>query len=152
MFLLSGLMLPLLLLAEESTLVVELSNGNKSYFKLQEKPIVRMSDGRVYIESNMVETGFLTSNVVKFYFSSDETAVEDIARDDFLFTQSGNNQYNISNIYERYQIIVCDSAGRLFNSCVSLNGNEAQISLEGCPEGIYIIKVGNKQNIKVIRK
>lgn len=152
LFLLSALMLPLLLLAEESTLVVELSNGNKSYFKLKEKPIVRMSDGKVFIESKMVETSFSTSNVSKFYFSSEETAVEDIVRDDFLFTQSGDNQYVISNIEEKEHVIVCDSAGRLYNRCVSLNGNEAQISLEGCPKGIYIIKVGNKQTIKVVRK
>lgn len=151
-FLLSALMLPLLLQAEESTLVVELSNGNKSYFKLQEKPIVRMSDGRVYVESNRVETSFLISNVAKFFFSSEGTAVDDIARDDFLFTQSGDNQYTISNIQEREQIIVSDSAGRLYNRCISVSGNEVLISLEGCPKGIYVIKVGNKQTIKIIKR
>lgn len=137
--------------AAETTLVVELVNGQQAYYKLQEKPVLTMSGTKVRIESNMVEVGYERSNVKKFYFTNEDTAIKDVKMDDVVFTQTSDDEMVISNVGKEY-VVVCDVAGHIISDCVSKNGDSVTISLGNSKKGVYIIKVGNKQTIKITKK
>lgn len=153
------LMLAVLLLslgnrAEETTLVVKKKNGDITYYKLQERPILSFWGSELKIE-NKTTTIYERSEILKFYFEKLPGAgIEDVREneDALIIAQTDNGKWVISNLADNENIIVSDIAGRLYNGLVSKNGSDAVIDLISCPKGIYIIKVGNNQSIKITRK
>ena len=147
-------LLPTGTLAANSTLVVELKDGKQAYFILSEKPVLTTSGSQMRIESESVEISYERSDVLRMYFADESVGVDDIETDEdnVVFTQTGTNRLAISNLSEKDRIIVSNLAGRLYNDCVSRNGTDAIVDLDGCPKGVYIIKIGNKQTIKMTKK
>lgn len=147
-------LLPAGTLAAGSTLVVELKEGKQAYFILSEKPVLTTFGSQMRIESESVEISYERSDVLRMYFADGSVGVDDIEinESNVVFTQTETYRLAISNLSEKDRIIVSNLAGRLYNDCVSRNDTDAIIDLEGCPKGVYIIKVGNKQTIKMTKK
>lgn len=147
-------LLPAGTLAAGSTLVVELKEGKQAYFILSEKPVLTTFGSQMRIESESVEISYERSDVLRMYFADGSVGVDDIETNEsnVVFTQTETYRLAISNLSEKNRIIVSNLAGRLYNDCVSRNDTDAIIDLEGCPKGVYIIKVGNKQTIKMTKK
>ena len=147
-------LLPAGTLAAGSTLVVELKEGKQAYFILSEKPVLTIFGSQMRIESESVEISYERSDVLRMYFADGSVGVDDIETNEsnVVFTQTETYRLAISNLSEKDRIIVSNLAGRLYNDCVSRNDTDAIVDLEGCPKGVYIIKVGNKQTIKMTKK
>ena len=147
-------LLPAGTLAAGSSLVVELKNGKQTYFILSEKPVLTSFGSQMRIESKSVEISYERSDVLRMYFADESVGVDDIETDknNVVFTQIGSNRLRISNLSEKDRIIVSNMAGRLYNDCVSRNDSDAIVDLDGCPKGVYIINIGNKQTIKMTKK
>lgn len=147
----AALMILLGIHAAETSLVVELTNGQKVYYKLIEKPVLTMSDSKIRIESNMVETGYERSNVTRFYFTNEDTGIKGVTMESFMFTQTADDEFIISNVGSE-RIIVSNLSGHIYTNCVKKSGSDAVVSLRGCTKGVYIIKIGNLQSIKITKK
>lgn len=147
-------LLPVSTLAAGSTLVVELKNGKQAYFFLSEKPVLTTYGSQVNIESETVKTSYERTDVLRMYFADESVGVDDIEKkeNNIVFTQTEPNRLTISNLSEKDEIIVSNLAGRLYSGCVSRNGTDAIVDLGSCPKGVYIIKIGNKQTIKMTKK
>lgn len=147
-------LLPAGTLAAGSTLVVELKEGKQAYFILSEKPVLTTFGSQMRIESESVEISYERSDVLRMYFADGSVGVDDIETNEsnVVFTQTETYRLAISNLSEKDRIIVSNLAGMLYNDCVSRNDTDAIVDLEGCPKGVYIIKVGNKQTIKMTKK
>lgn len=150
----AALLLPLGIFAANSTLVVELKNGKHAYFILSEKPILTPHGSMVKIESENVMASYERSDVMRMYFADESVGVDDIEkeRNSIVFTQTEPYRLTISNLSEKDEIIVSNLAGRLYSGCVSRHGTDAIVDLGSCPKGVYIIKIGNKQTIKMTKK
>lgn len=151
---LAALLLPLCLWATNSTLVVKLKDGKQAYFILGEKPVLTPHGSQVKIESESLKTSYERSDVMRMYFADESVGVDDIEKEEnnMVFTQTEPNRLTISNLSEKDEIIVSNLAGRLYSGCVSRNGTDAIVDLGSCPKGVYIIKIGNKQTIKMTKK
>lgn len=154
LFMLAALLLPLGILAASSTLVVELKDGKQAYFILSEKPVLTTFGSRMNIESETVKTSYERSDVLRMYFADESVGINDIEKEEnnVVFTQTEPNRLTISNLSEKDRIILSNLAGRLYNDCVSRHGKDAIVDLGSCPKGIYVIKIGNKQTIKITKK
>lgn len=112
-----------------------------------------MSGTMLNIKSSTLEMSFERSNVAKFYFVNGPTAIKEIGeKASVTYRQSAPNQLTVFGLTVQDGIVVCNLAGHVFNDCVERNGEEAIIDLNRCPQGIYIIKIGKKQTIKMIKK
>lgn len=149
----AALLLPLGILAANSTLVVELKDGKLAYFILSEKPILTPHGSMVKIESENVMASYERSDVMRMYFADESVGVDDIEKEEnnMVFTQTEPNRLTISNLSEKDEIIVSNLAGRLYSGCVSRHGTDAIVDLGSYPKGVYIIKIGNKRNKQTIK-
>ena len=140
---------------ERNTLVLEMKDGQDYRFSLKEKPVLTMPGGKVKIETSEVTASYDLQNVVRFYFTSDgsgDTAIREITNEQVGFTQTTDNRLIISNLSEKDRVIVCGLNGQLYNHCISHRGRDAEVNLNSCPKGLYIIKIGKNQSIKIAKK
>ena len=152
LWLLISLTFPLGVFGEGATLVVELANGTKEVYRLSDKPVLSMTGTKLKVESNIVETSYERTDITKFYFADEATSVLELENTIFDFSKTADDEYMLSNVSENFTVTVYDISGRLFDKSVTRLGDSIVVSLNNCPKGLYIIKLGNKQNIKVIRK
>jgi len=147
-----AMLLPLFARGAETALVVELISGEKYSFKLLEMPLVTVPDENLIIDSKTTYVAILRKNVSRFYFAVEKTAIGTTKEDDFHITQMTKDCLTISGISEKDRVIVCDLTGRLYQDSAIRNGANVVIDLSNCPKGVYIIKIGNKQTIKIGKK
>ena len=150
-FLLAFLMLPMTMLAIDTSLVVELTNGQTANYLLQDKPTLTVAGTQLKIATATVQASYERSEVKKFYFTTESTSVNEIVKNAFVYKQTDANHLEISGLSEDERITVCDMAGRTMGTVSQTNG-AALISLSGHQRGVYLIKVGNSQTIKFIKK
>lgn len=150
---LAMLALPICLHAEKNTLVVELKNSQTVKFNFLDKPVLTMNSSLLEIKTQHATADYKRSDVEKFYFSSEETAIDDVkeSSNTLSIIQTGENIFEISHLTEKETILVTDLSGKLYSNTVSRNGTIAVVNLNGSPKGIYIFKIG-KHNIKIQKK
>lgn len=152
LWLLISLIFPLGIYGEGKTLVVELVNGKTEIYNLSEKPVLSVNGSKLKVETNMIETSYERAYITKFYFTDAATDISDSKGTIYKFSQTADDTYIMSNVSEKLTVTVYDISGKQFDNSVTRIGDNIVVTLNNCPKGIYIIKVGNKQNIKVIRK
>lgn len=138
-----------------STLIIELTSGKTTSFNLLEKPVVTISGTKMVIKSSSLSADYERNDVVRFYFKDTGTPVgiEPVTEKEVLkITQDSNGRFLITDFDTDDNIIVSDMKGRLYRECVSIDGRTAIIDLSSCHQGIYIIRIGKKQSIKITRK
>lgn len=134
-------------------LIVETANGEKTAFVLAQSPIMTFSGKVLKIRVGIEFTSF-SFDVVKQYYFADATTGLDIVKGDMdlKITYQGENQLVIEGLDEKEHIAIYDMNGIRSNVSISQAGSRAEISLSALPKGVYIAKIGNKQNFKIHRK
>ena len=122
---LAALLLPLSALAAETTLVVELTTGQTANYVLQDKPVLTIE--------------------------GDHTGLKETLKDALVYRQTDADHLEISGLSQGDRIMVCDMAGRQCGS-ISRSGDTATISLSGQQKGVYLVRVGKSQTIKIVKK
>ena len=149
---LTMLLFPLSMMAAEKALIVELNNGQTACFFLQEKPVLTMADAQLNIATATVQTCYPRTDVKRFFFvDGDPEGIETARPDRVLFSQTDADHMEISGLLGKERITLYDTAGHQL-STVSASGDKAVISLSGHKKGVYLIKVGNSQTIKFLKK
>ena len=150
--LLTTLLFPLCMLAADRTLVIEMNNGHTAFFLLNEKPVLTIVGQQLNIATITVQTSYPRSDVKRFYFTGGNT--DDILssqENKLLFHQIDSDNLEISGLSGKEHITLYDMSGHQLGH-VNTTGDKAIISLSGHRKGIYLIKVGNSQTIKFIKR
>ena len=151
LLLLAVLLLPLSVMAEGTTLVVERTNGTTESFALKDQPVLTMVGTQLKIVSNAIQASFERAEVKQFYFLTDGTGIQQTTKDAVLFRQTDADHVEISGLSANESITVCDMGGRSIGA-VSRTPDGAVVSLSGQQKGIYLIQVGKSQTLKFIKK
>ena len=151
MLFLAALLLPLSALAAETTLVVELTTGQTANYVLQDKPVLTIEGTLLRIKTESVQTDYERSQVKRFYFTGDHTGLKETLKDALVYKQTDADHLEISGLSQSDRITVCDMAGRQCGS-ISRSGDTATISLSGQQKGVYLVRVGKSQTIKIVKK
>ena len=147
----AALLLPLSVLAAETTLIVELTTGQTASYVLQDKPVLTMEGTLLKITTETVQTNYERSLVKRFYFTGDFTDVKEALKETLVYKQTDADHLEISGLSQGDRITICDMAGRQCGS-ISRTGNTAVVSLSGQQRGVYLIRVGKSQTIKFVKK
>lgn len=150
--LLTTLLFPLCMLAADRALVIELNNGQTAYFFLKEKPVLTMEDQQLNIVTSTVQTNYPRSDVKRFFFTGGNTeGIQSSQKEKLMFRQTDADNLEISGLSGKEIIMLYDMSGHLLGHFNATN-DKAIISLRGHQKGVYLIKVGNSQTIKFIKK
>jgi hypothetical protein len=137
--------------AANTTLVVELTNGQTANYLLQDKPVLTMEGTRLNIKTEAVQTDYERSLVKQFYFTDGSTGVKEVSKDALMYRQTDSDHLEISGLSQNDRIAIYNTSGVQVGS-VSRNSDKAIVSLSGLERGIYLVKIGKCQTIKFIRK
>ena len=149
--LLVALLLPMTVMAANTALVVELTNGQTANFLLQDKPVLTMEGSRLNIKTEAVQTDYERSLVKQFYFADGSTGVKEVLKNALVYKQTDADHLEISGLSQNDRIAIYNTSGVQVGS-VSRDSDKAVISLSGLERGIYLVKIGKSQTIKFLRK
>lgn len=145
------LILPMTVKAANSTLVVELTNGQTANYLLQDKPILTMEGTRLNIKTDDVQTYYERSQVKKLYFTDGSTGTKEMLKDALVYKQTDADHLEISGLSQNDRIAIYNTSGVQVGS-VSRDSDKAVVSLNGLQRGVYLVRIGKSQTIKFIRK
>ncbi len=130
-------------------MTIELQDGSKFSFLLNDKPVVTISDDDLIVNGNE-ETSYAISNVKNFHFTEgDLTDVSNSAASEMsIFNVDGI--IKIQNAPVAANVNVINVNGVLLSSSTVNSEGEATIALPNS-KGVYVVTVGNN-SFKVIRK
>lgn len=153
LILLAMLMIPLWQATAGTALVVKYTDGTaKTTFLLSQKPEISFLEGTMYIKSGDGDFSFELSEVEDFHFADEGAGIKStpLDNDGSYVEMLDGNVVKIGGNGSR-KVAVYDMNGKVTAAKVSTVGDIATISLGNIPNGIYIIKYGNK-SIKISKK
>lgn len=133
-------------------LVVLLRNGHTDVYKLELLPHLEFSDAKMVIQPSATTNviTYLLSEVERFYFEERGDAVKSLHDNGLYVEQTSPFTYEIHGLATTDVITVCDISGRIFPFSISHGGyGTATVTLAALPNGIYLIKLGNKRALKI---
>ena len=139
------------MLANDTAFVVELNNGTTANYFLQDKPTLTMEGSKISIFTSTVQASYERAEVKKFYFTNETSGVKEIVQNSMVYKQIDADHLEIIGLSQNDQITVCDMTGRLIGD-VSRTKDKVIVNLSAHQKGIYLIKVGNSETIKIIKK
>ncbi len=137
--------------AANTTLVVELTNEQTASYLLLDKPVLTMEGTQLTIKTETVQTSYERSLVKRFFFTGKATGVKEVYKDALMFKQADADHLEISGLPLSYRIAIYNVSG-VEVGAVKRNGDKTVVSLSGLQQGIYLVKIGNSQTIKFVRK
>lgn len=145
------ILLPMMAMADETVLVVELNSGETAQYLLLDKPTLTMDGTRINISTANVQAGFERDEVKRFYFTKETTIVKEVAKNTIVYHQIDNDQLEIIGLSQDDYVNVCNMSGSPLGN-ITRTMDKALVNLSGHQKGVYLIQVGNGQTIKFIKK
>lgn len=133
---------------------VELKDGTNNDYLLEDRPQINFESNKVVFLCKNISTSYNRENVRNFVFLNvNETGIQKLMEGDTRFSYSiGARQVTIEGDLGSAEIKVYSISGQQFNPEISRSSNQVMIYLASLPDGYYIINIGNKQSIKIIKK
>lgn len=145
------MLLPMVAMADDTAFVVELTNGQKANYLLQDKPTLTMDGTRLIISTTTVQAGYERADVKRFYFSTGTSDVKEVAKKTLVYRQIDNDQLEILGLSSDDHVNVCNMSGSPLGK-ITRTKERAVVNLSGHQKGVYLIQVGSGQTIKIIKK
>lgn len=136
------------------SMIVELNDGNKDAYHLIERPVIcNTGDFKMRIVTPALSVDYDLSNVKKYYF-------EDVA------SSIGHLESDATTIQVRYlnadcieirgvginRIGVFGINGIQYANCIESVGDGILVDLHSLENGLYLIKITNRQTIKILKR
>ena len=133
-------------------LVLQLASGRTQSYILSEKPTITFDGAYLKVESGAESIPFLRSDIKDFHFA-EVTDISSVEHGELRVVRRNNDELNLYGLEEADKHIrVYRISGTPCPVDISLNATAATVSLETLPKGIYVVKIGNKQSIKITKK
>ena len=141
------------LLAEDIILRVILSDGTQNDYIIAERPQISFSDNKVTFTYRNTSTEYLKADLQNFLFIDPSTGISQLKMGDTRISfKEESNRIIVEGAENKDQIQVYSISGIQYDTNVIQTGDGIEIALTDLPKGYYIIKIGNKQSIKISKK
>lgn len=135
-----------------SVLLVVLKNGNIHSFLLSEKPEITFAGSDFVISTATTTLRYDRTEIEDFHFADSSVGIEDVKENEMRIIRQNNN-IQILGLQSDYKPIrVYNINGILCDRNIELTGDFVNINLSNLAPNTYIIKLGNKKSIKIIKK
>jgi len=135
----------------KSILRVELKDGTKNEYILEERPQIKFAGEKAVFYCNDVVTEYFKDNIERFAFICDETGISELNAGDTRISYIGDKVL-IEGVSESNNISVYSLDGKKQQIAISKVGQIIEMSLLNLSKGSYIISLSNKQSFKVLKK
>ena len=135
----------------KSILRVELKDGTKNEYILEERPQIKFAGEKAVFYCNDVVTEYFKDNIERFAFICDETGISELNAGDTRISYIGDKVL-IEGVSESNNISVYSLDGKKQQIAISKVGQIVEMSLLNLSKGSYIISLSNKQSFKVLKK
>lgn len=141
------------LLAEDIILRIILSDGTQNDYIIAERPQISFSDNKVTFTYRNTSTEYLKADLQNFLFIDPSTGISQLKMGDTRISfKEESNRIIVEGADNKDQIQVYSISGIQYDTNVIQTGDGIEIALTDLPKGYYIIKIGNKQSIKISKK
>ena len=141
------------LLAEDIILRIILSDGTQNDYIIAERPQISFSDNKVTFTYRNTSTEYLKADLQNFLFIDPSTGISQLKMGDTRISfKEESNRIIVEGAENKDQIQVYSISGIQYDTNVIQTGDGIEIALTDLPKGYYIIKIGNKQSIKISKK
>lgn len=135
----------------KSILRVELKDGTKNEYILEERPQIKFAGEKAVFYCNDVVTEYFKDNIERFAFICDETGISELNAGDTRISYIGDKVL-LEGVSESNNISVYSLDGKKQQITISKVGQIIEMSLLNLSKGSYIISLSNKQSFKVLKK
>ena len=141
-----ALVLPMVASADDETqrLVVWLTNGQKVYHDLTDKPETRFNAGYLMLSTSKVSVSYPLTQVLRYTFEGKMPVVNvpSVRPGEVRFSQ-GPDAMRFDGLPAGSVLELYAPDGKLLRSQTAASGKTAVVSLKNQPAGLYIVKVGD---------
>lgn len=134
---------------EPQVLVLKFTNGSTADIMLADKPEITFEEGKLKVTSDVAETAYNRTDVAEFYFAATPTGIQQNAADSFSLRYTDNATIHISGLETTAYLY--DANGKLLKQ-VPVSASGTTIQLNSYMPGIYVLKLGNSHNYKIIKR
>lgn len=144
------------MLAEDTDMMlrVELNDGTRNDYMIADRPRISFENDKVVFVYKGISTSYLKKDLRNFTFlNKDDTGILELRSGDTRITYTGNSdKIIVEGITEREQIKVYTVSGQQYPVTINYARNQVEIVLTSLSSGYYIVNIGKKQSIKILRK
>ncbi|MBR3518864.1 MAG: T9SS type A sorting domain-containing protein [Paludibacteraceae bacterium] len=149
-------LLALALAANAEVLIVEQNKENsqkteKTSYDLGDKPVLTYSGDNLVVKTNNASAEFPLGTVVRYYFSETDPTGVAAAQGEMGYLFVTEEGIRMSGFEPSLPVSLYTVNGQLIQEYKTTEEGSLEISLNGQPQGIYLIKL-NTTTIKVIKK
>lgn len=132
-------------------LVLSTNDGNDATFILSEKPEITFANHTLTINVKNDNNVFEISNVKQIHFDIID-AIHSPRANTISYSYLSDNLILIEGVGTHDRILLYTLAGIPIPNRVNLTDGRAEVSLASLQKGTYLLKIGNKQTIKIYKK
>lgn len=139
--------------AEDTNIIlrIELKDGTTNDYIIAERPAIKFENGKAIFTCKGITTEYMETKIVRFSFLGEETGINELKAGDTRVHYS-DDKLVIEGVTEENQILIFSVDGKRQPATVNKSSKHIEVSLQGLPMGCYIINIGNKQSIKILKK
>ncbi len=147
------IVMPLSCLAQNGpvSIVVEVDGEQNWLISVADNPRITLRDGVFSIVSDKESFNVQITHVKRFRFENGDV-IKQIKDSSVFFQKIGNDQYELQGLDNKESISLYDISGKAVPSRVFYVEGNATINLHGLTDGVYVIKIGSNQTIKILKK
>lgn len=134
--------------AADEALNLKMKDGTIHSFILNERPIITMGDGKLYVDTDKTTATYSLYDVNEYAFGEASTGIRGISTTEGVMRNGDNIVFHG---IDAKKVVVCNLGGAVVNADVSSNNSDTTVSLTNLPQGIYIIKVSGT-SVKINKK
>ena len=135
----------------QTALVISTIDGNDATFILPEKPEITFANHTLTINVKNDNHVFEISNIEQIHFDVIDN-IQSPTKNTITYRYLSDNLILVEGIDANDPIQLYSLGGMQIPNLVNHAGNRAEVSLASLQKGTYLLKIGNKQTIKIYRK
>ena len=134
--------------AADEALNLKMKDGTIHSFILNERPVITMGDGKLYVDTDKTTATYSLYDVNEYAFGEAATGIRGISTTKGV---SRNGDNIVFHGVDTKKVVVCNLGGAIVNADVKGNNGYTTVSLTCLPQGVYIIKVSGT-SVKINKK
>ena len=138
------------LVSAQTTLTIHQKDGEKFSFGFSEKPVVSFTDNDLTVKTSNNEVTCALTNVAKFTFDTDETAVAEVKADAEPSISLDEYTVMITGAKADTNVALTGADGKVLQSYKIGEDGSVSFSIAELPAGTYIIST-SKLAIKILK-
>lgn len=133
------------------TLILSTNDGNNATFVLSEKPEITFANHTLTISVKNDNNIFEISNVKQIHFDVID-AIQSPMTNTISYSYLSDDLILIEGVDTHDRILLYTLGGIPIPNRVNITDGRAEVSLTSLQKGTYLLKIGNKQTIKIYKK